>query len=360
MATIELSGLVRRHRGADAPALDRLDLEVEAGELLVLVGPSGCGKSTTLRLVAGLDTPDEGTIRVGGKDVTRVPPQDRDVAMVFQGYALYPHMRVREILAFPLKMRGVGRAERERKVEEAAAMLGLSRLLDRRPGELSGGERQRVAMGRAIVRSPQVFLFDEPLSNLDAALRAELRVELAALVRRLGTTSIYVTHDQIEAMTMGDRIAVMKSGLLQQVARPRALYEKPDNVFVASFLGTPPINLFEAEVRDGELVAAGLSLPIPAGAHLPARVTVGVRPERLALLRGEGTPGAAEFSAEVIAAEPLGAETHVYLDASGTRFTARAPGFDAPARGERVRVAVDVEGCHFFDPGSGRRLEARP
>jgi multiple sugar transport system ATP-binding protein len=360
VAAIELSGLVRRHKGADAPALDRLDLEVHAGELLVLVGPSGCGKSTTLRLVAGLDTPDAGTIRVGGKDVTHVPPQDRDVAMVFQGYALYPHMKVREILAFPLKMRGMGRAERERKVEEAAAMLGLSRLLDRRPGELSGGERQRVAMGRAIVRSPRVFLFDEPLSNLDAALRAELRVELSALVRRLGTTSIYVTHDQVEAMTMGDRIAVMKSGLLQQVAKPRALYEKPDNVFVASFLGTPPINLIEADVRDGKLVAAGMSLPIPPGASLPGRVVLGVRPERLVLLRGEGEPAAGGFSAEVIATEPLGAETHVHLDASGTRLVARAPGFDAPSRGERVRVAVDVGSCHFFDPPSGRRIEALP
>jgi multiple sugar transport system ATP-binding protein len=360
MAMIELRGLVRRHQGADAPALDRLDLDVVAGELLVLVGPSGCGKSTTLRLVAGLDAPDAGTILLDGKDVTRVPPQDRDVAMVFQGYALYPHMKVREILAFPLKMRGAGRTERERKVEEAAAMLGLSRLLDRRPGELSGGERQRVAMGRAIVRSPRVFLFDEPLSNLDAALRAELRVELAALVRRLGTTSIYVTHDQVEAMTMGDRIAVMQSGLLQQVAKPRALYESPDNVFVASFLGTPPINLIEAEARDGRLVSSGLSLPMPPGASLPARVTVGVRPERLGLVRGEGESAGSTFPAEVIAIEPLGAETHVYLDAAGTRLTARAPGFDAPSRGERVRVAVDVQSCHFFDPGSGRRIEARP
>ncbi|MCC6557363.1 MAG: ABC transporter ATP-binding protein, partial [Polyangiaceae bacterium] len=250
MAAISLRGLVRRFQGGDRPALAGLDLDVEDGELLVLVGPSGCGKSTALRLIAGLDAPDAGTVSIGGRDVGRVPPQDRDVAMVFQGYALYPHMTAREIMAFPLKMRGVPAAERARRVEEAAATLAIGRLLDRRPGELSGGERQRVAMGRAIVRAPKVFLFDEPLSNLDAALRAELRVELAALVRRLGTTSVYVTHDQVEAMTMGDRIAVLRAGELQQIGPPRSIYEDPANAFVAGFLGSPAINLIEV-ARDG-------------------------------------------------------------------------------------------------------------
>ncbi len=223
MAKVELLKLRRRYPGAESAALESLSLEVDDGELLVLVGPSGCGKSTALRLIAGLDAPDGGSIFIDGRDVVNTPPQDRDVAMVFQGYALYPHLTARENIEFPLKMRGVARAERARRVDDVATVLGLARLLSRRPGELSGGERQRVAMGRAIVRQPKVFLFDEPLSNLDAALRTELRVELAALVRRLGTTSLYVTHDQVEAMTMGSRIAVLRGGKLQQVGPPRAI-----------------------------------------------------------------------------------------------------------------------------------------
>jgi multiple sugar transport system ATP-binding protein len=357
VARIELVGLCRKHPGAGAPALDRLDLAVEDGELLVLVGPSGCGKSTTLRLIAGLDAPDEGRVLIDGRDVTGVPPQDRDVAMVFQGYALYPHMKVRDILAFPLKMRDVPRAEREKKVAEAAEMLGLVKLLDRRPGELSGGERQRVAMGRAIVRAPRVFLFDEPLSNLDAALRAELRVDLVSLLGRLGTTSVYVTHDQVEAMTMGDRIAVLRGGRLQQVAAPRSLYEAPANAFVASFLGTPSINMIEARAEDGQLVTkAGFSIPLPRGMNTPSRVLLGIRPERLRLF-GDAADGIA-VQARVVAAEPLGAETHVYVDAGGTRLVLRAPGFDAPARGEAVRLSVDLRAIHLFDAETGSRLEA--
>ena len=217
----------------------------------MLVGPSGCGKSTALRIIAGLEPADAGAVRLDGRDITHAPPQDRDVAMVFQGYALYPHLTVRENIEFPLRMRRVPKADRATRVAEAAALLGLGKLLSRHPAELSGGERQRVAMGRAIVRSPKAFLFDEPLSNLDAALRAELRVELASLVRRLGTTSVYVTHDQVEAMTMADRIAVMRAGTLQQVGTPRAIYEAPANVFVASFLGSPPVNLVDLEVTGG-------------------------------------------------------------------------------------------------------------
>jgi multiple sugar transport system ATP-binding protein len=353
MATVALRGLVRRYEGAETAALAGLDLEVNDGELLVLVGPSGCGKSTALRLVAGLDTPDAGSIAIDGRDVSRVPPQDRDVAMVFQGYALYPHLSARDNIAFPLKMRGVPAKERDARVEEAAALLGLSRLLHRRPGELSGGERQRVAMGRAIVRKPKVFLFDEPLSNLDAALRTELRVEIAALVRRLGVTSMYVTHDQVEAMTMGDRIAVMKGGELQQVGAPRAIYEDPANAFVAGFLGSPPINWFELKRNGDRLEGAGAVWPEPEGIAIGAGARAGVRPERVSL-GGEGIA----IEATVVQNEPLGAETHVLLDAAGTRVRAKVPGFDAPARGANVKVTLPADAVLWFDQTSGRRLRS--
>jgi len=355
MAAITVRGLTRRFPGADRPAVDRLDLEVESGELLVFVGPSGCGKSTALRMIAGLDAPDAGSISIGGRDVSRVPPQDRDVAMVFQGYALYPHMTVREIMAFPLKMRGTPPADRARRVDEVAGMLGLGKLLDRRPGELSGGERQRAAMGRAIVRSPKVFLFDEPLSNLDAALRAELRVELAALVRRIGTTSIYVTHDQVEAMTMGDRIAVLRAGELQQIGPPRAIYQDPENLFVASFLGTPSINQIEVTAEDGRYQADGVSLPLPAGIDPPARAVAGVRPEHLRVLAaGESAP--VELEGRVTVVEPLGAETFLYLDLGSARLRARAPGFAAAAPGDAVRLGVDPAAILWFDATTGKRL----
>ncbi len=357
MARVSIQGLLRHHAGAEAAALSALDLEIDDGELLVLVGPSGCGKSTALRLIAGLDTPDRGRIRIGDRDVTQVPPQDRDVAMVFQGYALYPHLTVRENIAFPLKMRGIPAPERTRRVDEAASMLGLAKLLARRPGELSGGERQRVAMGRAIVRSPEVFLFDEPLSNLDAALRAELRVELAALVRRLGTTAIYVTHDQIEAMTMGDRIAVLRAGKLQQLGPPRVIYEDPTNDFVAGFLGSPPISWIDL-TREG-LTFAGAAFPAPPGVALPTRIKVGVRPEWIHL-----TPSPAEGPAQitlratVIVTEPLGAETHVLVEAQGTRLRARVQGFSAPQRGETISLHLDTAALLWFDADTGARLRA--
>ncbi|MFT3773376.1 MAG: ABC transporter ATP-binding protein [Minicystis sp.] len=354
MATVTLRGLRRHFQGVETAALASLDLDVADGELLVLVGPSGCGKSTALRLIAGLDTPDGGAIQIDDRDVSRVPPQDRDVAMVFQGYALYPHLTARDNIAFPLKMRGVAPAERARRVEEAAALLGLARLLDRRPGELSGGERQRVAMGRAIVRRPKVFLFDEPLSNLDAALRTELRVEIAALVRRLGVTSLYVTHDQVEAMTMGDRIAVMRAGELQQIGAPREIYEDPSNTFVAGFLGSPPINWIEVERNDGRLTGAGASWPAPEGIELPAKVKAGLRPEHLSL-HGPGV----EIAAKVVQIEPLGAETHVLLDAAGTTLRAKVPGFDAPARGETVTVFARAEGVLWFDAATGKRVRGK-
>jgi len=354
MATVTLRGLRRHFPGVERAALAGLDLEVNDGELLVLVGPSGCGKSTALRLVAGLDRPSGGAIQIDGRDVGDVPPQDRDVAMVFQGYALYPHMSARDNIAFPLKMRGVARAERARRVDEAAAMLGLDKLLDRRPGELSGGERQRVAMGRAIVRRPKVFLFDEPLSNLDAALRTELRLEIAALVRRLGVTSLYVTHDQIEAMTMGDRIAVLRAGELMQLGPPRAIYQDPANAFVAGFLGAPPINWIDVERTDGGLRGAGAVWPEPEGVELPEKARAGLRPEHLSL-RGPGV----EIAAKVAQIEPLGAETHVLLDAAGTMLRAKVPGFDAPARDEAVRVFARGEAVLWFDAESGVRLRGK-
>lgn len=367
MVAISLRGLTRRF-GADAAALSGLTLDVAEGELLVLVGPSGCGKSTALRLIAGLDRPDAGEIRIGGRDVALVPPQDRDVAMVFQGYALYPHMTAREIMAFPLKMRGVGAADRDKRVEETAAMLGLTKLLGRRPAELSGGERQRVAMGRAIVRSPKVFLFDEPLSNLDAALRAELRVELAALVRRFKTTAIYVTHDQVEAMTMGDRIAVLRAGVLEQVGAPRAIYEEPASRFVAGFLGAPPINQMELTREGGHYVAPGISIPVPPGLDR-ARVVAGVRPERFHVQSGGGEGSNAKnaknaknisIDAKVVVTEPLGAETYLYLDASGTSLRARAPGFEAPLRDEVVRLSLDPRAVLWFDAETGDRINLSP
>ncbi|APR83451.1 Glycerol-3-phosphate ABC transporter, ATP-binding protein UgpC [Minicystis rosea] len=351
MATVKLRGLRRHFQGVETAALRGLDLEVESGELLVLVGPSGCGKSTALRLIAGLDRPDGGSIAIGDRNVDDVPPQDRDVAMVFQGYALYPHLTARDNIAFPLKMRGIAPAERARRVEEAAGLLGLARLLDRRPGELSGGERQRVAMGRAIVRRPKVFLFDEPLSNLDAALRTELRVEIAALVRRLGVTSLYVTHDQVEAMTMGDRIAVLRAGELQQLGAPREIYQDPANTFVAGFLGSPPINWIDVERGAEGLVGAGAVWPAPPGLDLPAKVKAGLRPEHLSL-RGPGIP----LKAKVVQIEPLGAETHVLLDAQGTALRAKAPGFDAPARGAEVSIFAQVDAVLWFDATTGKRV----
>jgi multiple sugar transport system ATP-binding protein len=356
MATVELQQLHRRYPGAESAALESLSLSVSDGELLVLVGPSGCGKSTALRLIAGLDTPDGGSIRIDDRDVVHTPPQDRDVAMVFQGYALYPHLTARENIAFPLKMRGVAKPERARRVDEVATTLGLARLLDRRPGELSGGERQRVAMGRAIVRQPKVFLFDEPLSNLDAALRAELRVELAALVHRLGTTSLYVTHDQVEAMTMGSRIAVLRGGKLQQIGPPRSIYEDPENDFVAGFLGSPPMNWIELGRDGGVLRGAGATIEIPPRIMLPARVKAGVRPEHLHL---DASPERSiTIGAEVVSVEPLGAETHVLLDAEGTRIRVKTAGFQAPARGSRIQAHLDPAAILWFDAATGARLRA--
>ena len=338
---------------ASPPALHSITLGVARGELVVVVGPSGCGKSTTLRIVAGLEEPDEGTVTIAGRAMNGVPPQDRDVAMVFQGYALYPQMTAREIMEFPLKMRGMPRAERMRAVDEAAELLRIEKLLDRRPGELSGGERQRVAMGRAIVRKPRVFLFDEPLSNLDASLRGDIRLEIGQLVRRLGATALYVTHDHVEAMTLADRIAVMRAGRLLQLATPREIYERPATSFVGAFLGSPRMNLLPARVEGDAIVAGPFRLPRPAGA-LPARLEVGVRPEHVALVESAGEAGEA---GEILAVEPLGAETHVLVKVGDQELRVQSRGFDTHRRGASTRVKLDAAHAMVFDAdGEGERL----
>ncbi len=348
----------RAGREGEAPpaAIEKLSLSVERGEFLVIVGPSGCGKSTTLRLVAGLEAPDGGDVVIAGKSMARVAPQDRDVAMVFQGYALYPQMTARQILEFPLKMRGVAPAARAKAVDEAAALLRIEKLLDRRPGEMSGGERQRVAMGRAIVRKPRVFLFDEPLSNLDASLRGDIRLEIGQLVRRLGATALYVTHDHVEAMTLADRIAVMRSGKILQVATPREIYEKPASSFVGGFLGSPRMNLLPARAEGDAIVAGPFRIPRPAGmsADLPARLEVGVRPEHV--LVGD-VPSDSGEPGEIVAVEPLGAETHLVVRVEGYELRAQARGFATYGRGDAVRVTLPPERALVFDAqGDGARV----
>ncbi len=341
---------------AAAPiALDRITLSVEPGEIVVVVGPSGCGKSTTLRLVAGLEEPDDGTVAIAGRPMAGVPPQDRDVAMVFQGYALYPHMTVRQILDFPLRMRGMPRERRASAVAEAAALLRIERLLDRRPGELSGGERQRVAMGRAIVRKPRVFLFDEPLSNLDTSLRADLRLEIGRLVRRLGVTALYVTHDHVEAMTLADRVCVMRAGRIVQLGTPREVYERPATSFVGAFIGSPRMNLLPARSEGDVLVAGPFRVPRPGG-QLPKRLEVGVRPEHVHV---DSALDAAGERGEVVAVEPLGAETHLVVRVGELELRAQhARGFDAPGRGAAVGVSIDTSRAVVFSAdGDGERVE---
>ena len=279
MANVHFAGVTHRYPGAPDLAVDGLELDIADGEFLVLVGPSGCGKSTSLRMLAGLESVESGRIEIGGHDVTDLPPRARDVAMVFQSYALYPNMTVAQNMGFALRNAKMSKADTASRVQEAARILELEPLLGRKPAKLSGGQRQRVAMGRAIVRQPKVFCMDEPLSNLDAQLRVSTRSQIAGLQRRLGTTTVYVTHDQVEAMTMGDRVAVLRDGRLQQIAAPRELYDDPVNTFVASFLGAPGMNLLEAPLRDGAAVLGELRIPIPRSAEVGERVILGVRPE---------------------------------------------------------------------------------
>jgi multiple sugar transport system ATP-binding protein len=344
-------------------ALKDFSLEIEDREFLVLLGPSGCGKSTALRIVAGLEEPTKGNILIGDRVVNDVEPKRRDVAMVFQNYALYPHMSVYDNVAFGLRMRGLPRREIDRLVKEAAQSLGLSDLLRRKPGELSGGQRQRVALGRAIVRRPVVYLMDEPLSNLDAKLRVQTRGELIRMHRQLQTTFIYVTHDQIEAMTMGDRIAILEQGLLQQVGPPQEVYDRPANVFVAGFIGSPAMNLFPARLRggDGELFAESdlgsfrLDAPQSAGAS-GGEVMVGVRPEHLHVGDEVSTRVSATIDAVVDLAEYLGNEAHVTFSRGDATLVARLDARADLKPGETVPLTVLVQDLHLFDRASGRRL----
>ncbi|MFO0669810.1 MAG: ABC transporter ATP-binding protein [Polyangiaceae bacterium] len=333
-----------RGEGSAHAALSGVSLRVAPGERVVIVGPSGCGKSTLLRMIAGLDDPDEGVIRVGARDLRGVAPQDRDVAMVFQGYALYPHMSAAENIAFPLKMRGASRDERARAVDAVGKVLRIGHLLGRRPGQLSGGERQRVAIGRALVRRPKVFLFDEPLSNLDAALRNDLRVELAQIFTELEGALLYVTHDQSEAMTLADRIVVMNQGRILQAATPREIYETPATAFVAGFLGSPKMNVLPAE-RDGDRITFGPFVvdgkAAPAALAGQRRFLIGVRPDDVHVDEA-GSP------AEVLAAEPLGAETVLSVRAGEATLRLRRAGFDVRRPGESLRVRVDASRLHFF------------
>jgi multiple sugar transport system ATP-binding protein len=347
MARVTGRGL-RKAYGA-TEVIHGLDLDIEDGEFAVLVGPSGCGKSTLLRMIAGLESITAGEIRIGERKVNNLPPSERDIAMVFQSYALYPHKTVRQNMGFALKLRGTAKAELAARVDRAAEILGLAPLLDRYPRQLSGGQRQRVAMGRAIVRDPQVFLFDEPLSNLDAKLRVQMRAEIKELHQRLRTTTVFVTHDQIEAMTMADKIVVMNAGDIEQVGAPLAVYDRPANLFVAEFIGSPAMNLVRGVARDGGVEAAGMTLPAGPGAEGGRAVVWGIRPEHLALAE-EGLP------ARVRVVEPTGAETMVYLEFAGQEIAAVFHDRVDLAPGQEVRLAPRVDKVHLFDPGTGRRL----
>ncbi|MFK0004294.1 ABC transporter ATP-binding protein [Paenarthrobacter sp. NPDC090520] len=358
MATVTFDNATRLYPGTDKPAVDKLNIDIADGEFLVLVGPSGCGKSTSLRMLAGLEDVNAGRILIGDRDVTDVPPKDRDIAMVFQNYALYPHMTVADNMGFALKIAGVSKEERAERVREAAKLLDLEQYLDRKPKALSGGQRQRVAMGRAIVRNPQVFLMDEPLSNLDAKLRVQTRTQIASLTRRLGVTTVYVTHDQVEAMTMGDRVAVLKDGLLQQVDTPRNLYDRPQNVFVAGFIGSPAMNLLELPVVDGGVQFGGTVYPVKHDVLDDASgktVTVGTRPEDLETVgQGEG------LQVEVDVVEELGADAYVYghttLDGKSHDIVARVDGRRPPMKGESIFVRPQSGHVHLFDTKTGLRL----
>ncbi len=363
MASVTFDKVTCTYPGTDQPAVDALDLTVADGEFMVLVGPSGCGKSTSLRLLAGLEEPTSGAIWIGDRDVTELAPKDRDIAMVFQNYALYPHMSVAENMGFALKIAGVPKGEITTRVQDAAVLLGLDPYLARKPKALSGGQRQRVAMGRAIVREPRVFLMDEPLSNLDAKLRVQTRTQIAALQRRLGTTTVYVTHDQTEALTMGDRVAVLKDGVLQQVDTPRMMYDHPANAFVAGFIGSPQMNLFQGRLDDTTVRVAGQDIAIERTQATAARtegadtVQIGARPEDLRL----GGPQEEGITAEVVLVEELGADAYIYaragtLDTSSFDIVVRVDGRRPPVKGEQVNIVINPAHTHVFSPITGNRL----
>jgi len=363
VSDVELTKIRKVYEGATRPVIPDLDLTIPSRNMVVLVGPSGCGKSTTLRMVAGLEEPTSGKITIDGRDVTHVPPAERDIAMVFQSYALYPHMSVFENMAFALRIKKVADAEIKKRVHEVAVNLGLEPYLDRKPKALSGGQRQRVAIGRAVVRKPKVFLFDEPLSNLDAKLRGDMRREIARIHQMSKATAMYVTHDQIEAMTLADQIVVLKDGVIQQIGSPVDIYEKPANRFVAGFFGTPSMNFLSADLtQTGERQTArgpGFEIPLPLSPSLrPAqsavnKIVVGVRPERLSLAKqGDDV----SLSGEVAMREVLGAEVVLHLESSAGPLTVRADAGSAPRPGDTVQVWVDPRAIHVFDAGSEARL----
>ena len=375
MAGITFQGVTKRF-GDDTVAVDDLDLEISDGEFMIFVGPSGCGKTTALRMVAGLEHPTEGEILIGDKVVNDLDPVDRDIAMVFQNYALYPHMTVRDNIGFPLRMQNVSKDERKRRIEDAAKLLGIGELLDRKPGALSGGQRQRVAMGRAIVRHPTSFLMDEPLSNLDAKLRVQMRAELVKLHQRLGVTTLYVTHDQTEAMTLGERVAVLSRGVIQQVDTPGELYNRPANTFVATFIGSPAMNFLRARLSDGAIAFANYRLELPdrmlAGLDRAEReVLLGLRPEHFfdpRLVPSEATRNSIPVTVELT--EQLGSETLLYFRADGIEaelssegevelggaLVARLDPRTQASPGERLVLGIDAERAHLFDPATGDAL----
>ncbi|HST40303.1 MAG TPA: sn-glycerol-3-phosphate ABC transporter ATP-binding protein UgpC [Conexibacter sp.] len=384
MAAIKLTGVCKEYEGSGALAVEDVDLEIADGEFMVLVGPSGCGKSTLLRMIAGLEDVTYGEIAIGDRDVTDLEPRERDVAMVFQNYALYPHLSVRENIGFGLKLRKMAKAEMNERVERVARSLGLTEYLDRKPAQLSGGQRQRVAMGRAMVRQPAAYLMDEPLSNLDAKLRVAMRAELARLHEQLGVTTVYVTHDQVEAMTMGDRVAVLKDGLLMQCDSPRRMYDHPNNVFVAGFIGSPAMNLLEGVVRDGAVVfgAESLALAPAVAERLGEReLIVGVRPTDFVLAGPDVDPSLPRLRVVPDVVERLGSENHLIfgidarqldLDGRGgltgerdaqlvgdarALLTARLEAGAPVAVGTPVELAVRRERLHFFSRESGERID---
>ena len=352
-SSLQIAGINKRFGKGDksVEVLHKVDIQVAPGEFLILVGPSGCGKSTLLNIIAGLDTPTEGEVRIGGQNVVGMPPRDRDIAMVFQSYALYPTMSVADNIGFALEMRKMPKAERQKRIDEVAAMLQIGHLLDRRPSQLSGGQRQRVAMGRALARQPQLFLFDEPLSNLDAKLRVEMRAEIKRLHQASGITSVYVTHDQVEAMTLGSRIAVMKGGVVQQLGTPDDIYHRPANTYVATFIGSPTMNLLRGAASGGQFGIQGAALDLaPPAAPSAAELLLGVRPEHLLL------QDSAPWRGRVSVVEPTGPDTYVVVDTAAGAVTLRTDAQTRVRPGDKVGLALEPANAHWFDARSEHRL----
>jgi multiple sugar transport system ATP-binding protein len=366
MAEIQLREVTKRYPDG-TEAVKHVDLDIGDGEFMILVGPSGCGKSTALRMIAGLEAISDGELIIGGERVNDLPPRDRDIAMVFQNYALYPHMTVRENMGFALKLAREDRGEINKRVEDAARILDLEKHLDRKPANLSGGQRQRVAMGRAIVRSPKAFLMDEPLSNLDAKLRVQMRTEVSRLQQRLGTTTVYVTHDQVEAMTLGDRVAVMRGGVIQQVDSPKNLYERPANLFVGGFIGSPSMNFLPARL-EGETIRLPFGgAPLPSslrgalgGDGRAREVIAGIRPEHFEDAEVEPDRPGLKFSTRVSVVEPIGPEVYAYFDVERDEVVARLSAASRARPGGHVDLVLDLDHMHLFDPAGGRSLTAPP